>query len=269
VTDALANLPNLSPDELIAYYVSEAGYKGASFADLKVMTNISEKNLDGSLQSLLSKKNIVLIDKESRICLHQSGIEALKNEMIEFIDLYHKTNPLKAGMPKEELKSKLPAFLNPKLFVLIINQMTKDKKIAVEEDMVRLEGHKVSLGEDQSGIKIKIIKAFKESGLTPPYLKELVDEHKMDHGRAKEVLTLLVDEGILLKIKEDLYFHTDNINDIKTRMTEFLRKNGEMSAPQFKEMAGASRKFLIPLLEYFDSKNVTIRIGDIRKLRKG
>ncbi|MBA3036299.1 MAG: hypothetical protein FP814_07375, partial [Desulfobacterium sp.] len=49
---------------------------------------------------------------------------------------------------------------------------------------------------------------------------------------------------------------------------EFLKKNGEMSAPQFKDMTGASRKYLIPLLEYFDSKNVTIRIGDIRKLRR-
>ena len=269
VTEGLKSLSSLLPEELIAYYVAESGYMGVSFSDLKVMTNITEKHLDGSLQNLLSKKNIVLIDKESRIYLHQDDIENLKKEMHDYIDAYHKANPLKAGMPKEELKSKLPAFLNPKLFILIINQMIKDKNIALDEDMVRLEGHKVSLGEDQSSIKIKIIKAYKESGLTPPYLKELVQEHKMDPARAKEVLMLLVDEGVVLKVKEDLYFHSDNINDIKNRMIEFLRKNGEMSAPQFKEMAGASRKYLIPLLEYFDSKNVTIRIGDIRKLRKG
>lgn len=269
VTEALKNLSSLSAEELVGYYVAESGYMGVSFSDLKVMTNVSEKHLDGNLQNLLSKKNIVLIDKESRIYLHQAGIENLKKELHDFIDAYHKANPLKAGMPKEELKSKLPDFLNPKLFILIINQMIKDKNIALDEDMVRLEGHKVSLGEDQSSIKIKIIKAYKESGLTPPYLKELVQEYKMDPARAKEVLMLLVDEGIVLKVKEDLYFHTDNINEIKNRMIEFLRKNGEMSAPQFKEMAGASRKFLIPLLEYFDSKNVTIRIGDIRKLRKG
>ncbi|MDP3283061.1 MAG: DNA/RNA-binding winged helix domain-containing protein, partial [Desulfobacterales bacterium] len=211
VTEALKNLSTLPAEDLVGYYVAESGYMGVSFSDLKVMTNISEKSLDGNLQSLLSKKKIVLIDKESRIFLHQADIDNLKKEMHDFIDAYHKTNPLKAGMPKEELKSKLPDFLNPKLFILIINQMIKDKKITLDEDMVRLEGHKVSLGEDQSSIKIKIIKAFKESGLTPPYLKELVEEHKMDPARAKEVLTLLVDEGTLLKVKEDLYFHTDNI----------------------------------------------------------
>jgi selenocysteine-specific elongation factor len=269
ITEGLKSLSSLSPEELIAYYVAESGYMGVSFSDLKVMTNITEKHLDGNLQNLLSKKKIVLIDKESRIYLHQDGIENLKKEMHDFIDAYHKANPLKAGMPKEELKSKLPAFLNPKLFILIINQMIKDKMIALDEDMVRLEGHKISLGEDQSSIKMKIITAYKESGLTPPYFKELTQEHKIDPARAKDVLMLLVDEGVVLKVKEDLYYHSDNINDIKNRMIEFLRKNGEMSAPQFKEMAGASRKFLIPLLEYFDSKNVTIRIGDIRKLRKG
>jgi len=269
VTEGLNSLSSLSPEELIAYYVAESGYMGVSFSDLKVMTNITEKHLDGNLQNLLSKKKIVLIDKESRIYLHQAGIENLKKEMHDFIDAYHRTNPLKAGMPKEELKSKLPDFLNPKLFILIINQMIKDKNIALDEDMVRLEGHKVSLGEDQSSIKMKIIKTYKESGLTPPYFKELILEHKIDPARAKDVLMHLVDEGVMLKVKEDLYYHSDNINEIKNRMIEFLRKNGEMSAPQFKEMAGASRKFLIPLLEYFDSKNVTIRIGDIRKLRKG
>jgi len=269
VTEALKNLSTLPAEELVGYYIAESGYMGVSFSDLKVMTNITEKNLDGSLQNLLSKKKIVLIDKENRIYLHQADIDNLKKEMHDFIDAYHKSNPLKAGMPKEELKSKLPDFLNPKLFILIINQMIKDKKIALDEDMVRLEGHKVSLGEDQSSIKTKIIKAYKESGLTPPYFKELVQEHKIDPARAKDVLMLLVDEGVVTKIKEDLYYHSDNLNDIKDKMIDFLKKNSEMSAPQFKDMAGASRKFLIPLLEYFDSKNLTIRIGDIRKLRKG
>ncbi|MFH1976300.1 MAG: selenocysteine-specific translation elongation factor [Pseudomonadota bacterium] len=269
VTEALKNLSNLSPDELIAYYVSEAGYKGASFSDLKIMTNIAEKQLDGNIRNLLSEKNIVLIDKENRLFIHQANLGNLKKELYDLIETYHRTNPLKAGMPKEELKSKLPDFLNPKLFTLMINQMIKDKEIALDEDMVRLEGHKVSLAEDQSGIKMKIIKAYKESGLTPPYFKELVQEYKIDPVRAKDVLMLLVDEGVVLKVKEDLYFHTDNINDIRNRMVEFLRENGEMTTPQFKDMTGASRKFLIPLLEYFDSKNVTIRIGDIRKLRKG
>ena len=79
---------------------------------------------------------------------------------------------------------------------------------------------------------------------------------------------LLVDEGPLIKVKEDLYFYNPAVEELKGRVIDFLKANEEMSTPQFKDMANVSRKYLIPLIEYFDSKNVTIRIGDIRKLRR-
>ncbi|MBU3947468.1 MAG: selenocysteine-specific translation elongation factor [Proteobacteria bacterium] len=268
VTEGLESLSELLPEELVSYYVAQSGFKGVSISELKVMTNISEKQLDSNLQNLLSKKNIVLADKENRIYLHQNVLNDLKLETNNFLDTYHKANPLKAGMPKEELKSKMPAFLNPKYFNLIINQMIKESEILLDEDTVRLKGHKVSLGEDQSQIKIKITKIYENGGLTPPFLKDLIEELKIDSAKAKDVLMLLVNEGVIIKIKEDFYINSEHINKLKNTVVEFLKKNGEMSAPQFKDMTGASRKYLIPLLEYFDSKNVTIRIGDIRKLRR-
>lgn len=268
VTEGLESLSDLLPEELVSYYVAQSGYKGVSISELKVMTNITEKQLDGNLQNLLSKKSIVLADKENRIYLHQNTLNDLKLENHNFLDVYHRANPLKAGMPKEELKSKMPAFLNPKFFNLIINQMIKEKEISLDEDTVRLEGHKVSLGEDQSQIKIKLMEIYQKSGLTPPFLKDLTEELKVDPAKAKDVLMLLINEGAIIKIKEDFYILSENINKLKNTVVEFLRANEEMTAPQFKDMTGASRKYLIPLLEYFDSKNVTIRIGDIRKLRK-
>ena len=80
---------------------------------------------------------------------------------------------------------------------------------------------------------------------------------------------LLIEEGLIVKTKEDLYFYVEAIAALKKRLVDFLKSNGEMTTPQFKEMTGVSRKFLIPLLEFFDAQNVTIRIGDIRKLRSG
>ncbi len=268
ITEGLESLSELLPEELVSYYVAQSDFKGVSISELKVMTNISEKQLDSNLQNLLSKKNIVLADKENKIYLHQNILNDLKLETHNFLDAYHKSNPLKEGMPKEELKSKMPAFLNPKFFNLIINQMTKESGILLDEDTVRLKGHKVSLGEDQSQIKIKITKIYENGGLTPPFMKDLTEELKIDSAKAKDVLMLLVNEGVIIKIKEDFYINSEHINKLKNTLVEFLKANGEMSTPQFKDMTGASRKYLIPLLEYFDSKNVTIRIGDIRKLRR-
>jgi selenocysteine-specific elongation factor len=125
------------------------------------------------------------------------------------------------------------------------------------------------LAADQQDVRDKILDLYRSSGLTPPYFKEVGDLLGIDATAAKDVLLLLVDEGRMVKVKEDLYFHADAISDLKNRLVDFLTKNEEITTPQFKEMTGASRKYVIPLIEYFDAKNVTLRIGDSRRLRKG
>jgi selenocysteine-specific elongation factor len=146
--------------------------------------------------------------------------------------------------------------------------MIKDKIIVAEENMVRLASHTISLGMDQADIRAKILDAYLNSGLTPPYFKELSKSLDVEISRAKDVLMLLVDEGLIVKVKEDLYFNSLAVEDLQQKLVDFLVSNGEITTPQFKDMTGVSRKYLIPLIEHFDAKNVTIRIGDSRKLRK-
>jgi selenocysteine-specific elongation factor len=154
-----------------------------------------------------------------------------------------------------------------KLFNLTLNQMIKDKDIVVEENTVRLSSHTVSLGVDQADIRERILDAYRKNGLTPPYVKELSNTLNLEPSRAKDVLMLLVDEGMIVKVKEELYFHAKAVQELQQKLVDFLVSHEEMTTPQFKEMTGVSRKYLIPLIEYFDAQNVTIRIGDIRKLR--
>jgi selenocysteine-specific elongation factor len=73
---------------------------------------------------------------------------------------------------------------------------------------------------------------------------------------------------VLIKVKEDLYFHKKAIEDLKIQLVAFLKENGEIGTPQFKDMTGASRKYTIPLIEYFDKSQLTVRVGDSRVLRK-
>ena len=263
----LKHLLDSSPEDTVSYHVRESGYRGVSFSDIKIMADVHKKELNNIMQNLLSKQIIILVDKENQIYIHQDTFGKLRKETVVYLDKYHKANPLKAGMPKEELKSKLPAFGRSKVFHMMINQMTKDGEVVQEENMVRLMSHKVSLGGDQVDIREKMLNVYLNADLTPPYFKELVKTLDVQMSHAKDVLMLLVDEGRIVKIKEDLYFHMDAVNDLKKRLIDFLESNGEMTTPQFKDIAGVSRKYLIPLIEHYDSTNVTIRIGDIRKLR--
>ena len=269
IISGLQRLTDEDPEEIITYHIEQAGYSGVSYSHLKIMANLGGKQLDTILQHMLSQKIILQTDKENRIYVHQSTFETLQQKSAEYLTKYHEINPLKAGMPKEELRSKFPRLSNSKLFNLVLNQMIKSKQIVQEENTVRLESHRVSLGVDQADVRKKILTAYRQGKLQPPYFREVVKTLDADPQRTKEVLMHLVEEGQIVKTKEDLYFHADAVNELKTRLVDFLKSHGEITTPQFKEMTGASRKYVIPLIEYFDSKHVTLRVGDSRKLRRG
>jgi selenocysteine-specific elongation factor len=268
IVKGLKGLMENDPEKILAYHVSDSGIRGVSFSNLAVMSNLSAKQLDTSIQALLSRKEILQIDKENRIFLHRNSFDALQRDTRSYLQKYHESFPLKAAMPKEELKSKLPATADAKIFTMIFNQLIRDGIIAQEGDSVRLSSHRVSLGEDQAGIKKRIVDIYRSSRLQPPYFKEAVKSLEMEASQAKDVLMLLVEEGTIVKIKEDLYFHAEPLIRLKENLVDYLLKNQEITTPQFKDMTGASRKYVIPLMEYFDKTNVTIRVGDTRKLRQ-
>ena len=269
VVEGLQQLTDDDPEVIISQHIQQAGYGGVSFSHLKIMTNLTDKQLDTALQHLLSQKTITQTDKDNRIFLHQTTFDKLIQNCGDYLGNYHRDNPLKAGMPKEELKSKFPQLSDPKVFNLILNQMIKSGQITQEENTVRLSDHRVSLGADQADIRQKMLDIYQKGGLQPPYFREVPGMLGADPNHTKEVLMLLVEEGHIVKTKDDLYFHVTAITELKSRLVDFLKANGEITTPRFKEMTGASRKYVIPLIEYFDACKVTLRIGDSRKLRGG
>jgi selenocysteine-specific elongation factor len=267
VVSGLKGLIDSQPEDVVSFHVQDADVAGVTFSDLIIMTNLPEKKLGAITQQLSSTRDIIQIDKDTRLFVHKSVFDALQEKTTSALDKYHQKNPLKAGMSKEELKSKFPLQAADKLFGAVMNQMLKANTIVQESDVVKLAGHKVSLGFDQESIKKKVLDIYQKSGLTPPYFKEVTKTLDVDPAVAKDVLMLLVNEGTMVKAKEELFFHAEPYEDLKKRLVDFLAANEEITTPQFKEMTGASRKYIIPLLEYFDAKNVTIRVGDSRKLR--
>ena len=267
--EGLKRLEDQDPEALISFHAEASGFQGVSFSHLKMMTNLTDKQLENYLQGLLSKKALIQVDKENRIYIHQGGFAKLKGDTQNQLQAFHQANPLKPGMSKEELKTKFPPYLTSKLFNLTLNQMIKENEIAQEENTVRLATHTVALGGKQADIRDKIMDTYQKSGLQPPYFKELAKSLDIDGKRAKDVLMHLVNEGSIVKVKEDLYFNKKSINDLKNKLVGFLEAQGEITTPQFKEMTGVSRKYVIPLAEYFDANNVTLRVGEVRKLRKG
>jgi len=266
--DRLGNLLTRDPELLIPFHVQESAYNELSLTDLSIMTNLSHNQLETAIQSLLSRQVLIQTDKEPRRYIHQETLEQFKNQVLARLSEYHRKHPLKTGMPKGELKSKFPRILSHKLFNQLIHKMVQSKTICQTENTIRLPEHEVKLAEDESDLKEKLLEVFRQAGLQPPLFKDLVNHLNIRPEIAKNIVMVLVDEGKLVKAKDDLFFHADTLNTLQQRLVAYLRSNGEISTPAFKEMTGTSRKYTIPLLEYFDSANITIRVGDNRKLRK-
>ena len=269
VAEALTRLAEASGAELAELVVREADIEGAGQTLLSAATNLPAKKLKDAIEKLLSARSAVQADKESRTLIHAEVLARLERESLSILSAYHAANPLKAGMPKEEWKSKLDPRMGPKTFHLLLSTLSAAKKIVPEQDLVRLPGHSVSLKVDEADAEKKIRDAYRAGGLTPPYFKELLDGFAVPEKKAREVLAHLVQENALVKVKEDLYFDRPALDDLKSRLVAHLAAHKELTPPQFKEMTGASRKYVIPLLEWFDATKVTLRVGDVRRLRGG
>ena len=143
-----------------------------------------------------------------------------------------------------------------------------EKKIVAEKETVRLSTHTISLKEEEKDLRKKMVLLYAQGKLQPPLVKEVAAELAVPENELKPVLQLMAKEGTLIKVKEDLYFHQQAMQELEGKLVHFLQQNKEMSPTQFKEISLVTRKFAIPLMEYFDAKKLTMRIGDKRVLRK-
>ena len=250
----------------IEQFILAGRINGMDRNELQFLTNTSKKAFEDNIKDLLAQKKVSQYIKDPPTYIHSKIKGKNREEIIQILNRYHQKNPLKPGVQKEELRSQSFGSFNPRLFHHVLDELTKEGEVVQEQESVRLKDHQVTLAQDQEKARGKIEEIYQKGGLQPPYFKELKDKLGIDTG--KEVLDLLVNKGLLIKVKEDLYFHQQPLEDLKNRLIDFLSNNNEITTPQFKEMTGASRKYTIPLLEYFDKTQLTVRVGDSRVLRK-
>jgi selenocysteine-specific elongation factor len=253
------------PEELAQLYLRESGYNGLTFDKLTVKMGIFGKRLKKILQQPLSTRQILVIEPDKQRMVDSAIYQNLIEKILAELAAFHEKNPLKPGLSKEELRSRLYQGLDQRLFQYLLNDLLKQQKIGQDQAVIRLAGHQVSLQGDEKSLRRELEDFYQKAQLAPPTIKEVMAAFtKYPEKLIKEVLTLMVNDNILVKVKEDLYFHGPPLADLQTKLSGFLAEKGEIDTPAFKEMTGLSRKFTIPLLEYFDRIKVTIRVGDKR-----
>ncbi len=256
-------------EEKMLLFLEESGRKGITADQLATRLGIFGKKLKKQLQHTISTGKILVIESDSQRLVAAPVVEELASSIENLLTDYHQKNPLKSGLAKEELRSRLKPRVDSKLFTYAINSLTKKAIVVQEGADVRLSGHEVTLQMDEQEMQQKISMLYKDAGLRPPNFKDVLaifDE--FSENQIRQIFELLLQKNELVKINESLFFHAEELADLGRQVQEFIKTEGDIDAPRFKNLTGLTRKFSIPLLEYFDKIKLTIRVGDKRILRK-
>ncbi|WP_449244546.1 selenocysteine-specific translation elongation factor [Desulfobacca acetoxidans] len=253
--------------ERIASHLEESAAAGLSRQELVQLLTLSAAELTPILEQLQKDGRIIAYDTENNRYALKTVVAALQSQAVQRLQKFHQTQPLKLGLSKEELRRRLPENLEVRLFNYLLVDLEQQKQVAVEKELVRLAGHQVVLAAEQEELANRLEVLYEKSGLTPPTLKEAGTAVQARGSQLNEIIKLLTGKGLLVKVKEDLFFHQSVIAALKTKLVHYLKEHQEISVPQFKDLTQTSRKFSIPLMEYFDAARVTVRVGENRRLR--
>ena len=250
------------------FHLRESGYSGLTGVELSVKMGCFGNRFKKLMTGPISSRKVVVVDSEKQLYVAEDVYAGLLTKIADLLAAFHKESPLKPGLPKEELRSRAEKRLGPKLFHLCLADLSKKAIIVQEEGIVRLAVHQVSLQADEKEIREKMEKLFVAAGLNAPTMKEVQNAFPdIPQSLVMEVLSLLVKDGLVSKVTNDFYFSARALEELQKKLVDFLQKEGDIDAPRFKEMTGLTRKFSIPLLEYFDKIKLTLRVGDKRILR--
>lgn len=248
-------------------YLETAGERGADFGDLRAQTGWRDAVLQKALAENLEKKAIV--EAES-FYLARSPFENLKAKTLAEIEAHHRREPLSRGIGRETLREKIFSHLPAEIFKAVLSSLERDAKIAAEKDSVRAAAHNLELSAEEKILRERLEKIYAQAKLEVPTLEAALDESirgtKLNRQQARKVFQLFLNASELVKVTEDFYFRREMLDELIEKLKNFAAQTPDrlIDVPKFKEIAGVSRKYAIPLLEYFDREKRTRRAGDKR-----
>jgi selenocysteine-specific elongation factor len=255
-----------SAEQMYAYHLREAAHRGLRLSAYLPRTELPEPRLRHVAATLHQTRRARAVNAEMRWYVHEEAFRNLTAELRQHLAAFHRQNPLRPGMALEELRGKVRT-LEERVCLLALEQLQQQGEVVIERDRVRLASHQVALDDARERLLRQLEGEFLEAGYQPPRVEEVQTKLNIGRGADKELLQVLVDQGRVLRLKDNVVFHRTNVEKAEALLVQFLREHRAITPIEFKDLLGVSRKYAIPLLEYFDSQKVTIRVGDKRVLR--
>jgi len=253
VAERLQTLAGGTPDEILLMALRRRQPMPAG--ELISISGIDQDSAGAALADLIEEGQVREIGGQ---LITESGWRDLRQKAQQILQTYHEKNPLRLGMPREELRSRLG--LSPQMFNTLMAWCTDQNIIVIEGGLLRTADHELLFSPDQQQQIARFLDQMKRSDANTPSVKEA------QHALGDALYYALIDLGRLRQLNADVVYESGQYEEFAGKITSFLQANGEINAAQARDLLQTSRKYAIALLEHLDDIKVTRRVGDVRVL---
>jgi selenocysteine-specific elongation factor len=263
VIKSLESLEQGSPADVL--FEAALALRIAPIREMIVKSRLESDSADQALSELLASGRLIALEatqneKRDTLAAALPIWNSLESIMLEIVENYHGQFPLRRGIPREELKSKLK--LEPKIFNASLSYLVADHALLEERGAVSKPGREIRFnGPDQAKV-VELRRRFELNPFSPPSVKECQAEAGV------EIYNALVELGELIQVSQEVVFRKTDYDEIVGRVKDAIGRNGQITLAEVRDMLDTTRKYAQALLEHLDAIGVTVRDGDARKLRK-
>ena len=225
---------------------------------------ISDDEPEDAIRELLQNGELISLDESelsvesSSLVMHKNTWQTIVDRIRKFLAEYHRANPLKIGIPIEELRSKMR--METKLATFLLEQAEKDGTVVIVPGYVSLKEHRVQLDDNEKIVVDQLLLKFDSNPYAPPSLKETRQEI------GEDLVQFLIESGSLVQVSDDVIFKADTYEEMVDKVKKDLKKNGTITVADVRDKFQTSRKYALALMEHLDAVGVTVREGDLRRL---
>lgn len=252
----------------LAVFVASAGERGLTRADLTARTGWRDEVLAAAVEE--GKRRGAFVEAEG-VFLAREVLDRLVSAATAEVEAHHRREPLQRGLPRETLRERVFARAPAEVFRAALARAEESGSLIAERDVVRARGHALELSAEDAQLLERFRQVYADAGLAAPTLEESFARASGGRAGAREharkILQLLLDDGTLARVTPELLFHRPALERLVQSLRDYAAAHGPerlIDVATFKDLAGVSRKYAIPLLEYLDRERVTRRAGDRR-----
>lgn len=221
------------------------------------------------IAELVRGQRVVVVDDKKGFYHSARNHQALKEKILSLLTRYHAANPTRTGMARSELASAISRGLDHTLLAQALSMLAQSGQLRIGDDgRISRADHRVVLDRTLQDVVDRMESLYRNAGFQPPQENSLPNFKLGSAELVKKGYRYLVDTGVLVFLGEGLAMHREVVELARAKLAGFFGKHQEMRVSEFRDLIGASRKFALPLLIYFDTKNITIKRGDVRILSR-